>query len=104
MKTLAVSPIEDLKIKPFSGSSDTCRYQEIKLMKENAIAYLEEHIPDLAQTAVEIAYWQSLAAGYSVLESENGVIYERFPDGSSKVVKIIEPPTTVTKGARRKLV
>jgi catechol 2,3-dioxygenase-like lactoylglutathione lyase family enzyme len=42
---------------------------------------------------------------------ENGMLYERFPDGSSKVVKTIsqrlgfanEPPTTVKIGARRKL-
>ncbi|MCY7335549.1 MAG: hypothetical protein LH613_04945 [Chamaesiphon sp.] len=52
-------------------------------MQEREIQYLEEHIPELAESAVTQAYWQSLAAGNSVLESENGIIYERFPDGSS---------------------
>lgn len=72
-------------------------------MQEREIQYLEEHIPELAESAVTQAYWQSLAAGNSVLESENGIIYERFPDGSSKIVKKIEPPTTVAIGARRQL-
>jgi hypothetical protein len=72
-------------------------------MQEQEIQYLEEHIPELAESAVTQAYWQSLAAGNSVLESENGIIYERFSDGSSKMVKTIEPPTSVAIGARRKL-
>jgi hypothetical protein len=72
-------------------------------MQEREIQYLEEHIPELAESAVSQAYWQSLAAGNSVLESENGIIYERFPDGSSRIVKEIEPPTHVAIGARRKL-
>jgi hypothetical protein len=80
-------------------------------MQDRVIDYLEEHIPKLAESAVTQAYWQSLAAGNSVLESENGIIYERFPDGSSKMVKTIsqrlgfanDPPTNVAIGARRKL-
>jgi hypothetical protein len=80
-------------------------------MHDRVIDYLEEHIPELAESAVTQAYWQFLAAGNSVLESENGIIYERLPDGSSKMVKTIsqrlgfakEPPTTVAIGARRKL-
>ena len=80
-------------------------------MQEREIQYLEEHIPELAESAVTQAYWQSLAAGNSVLESENGMIYERFPDGSSQIVKEIsqrlgfanEPPTSVAIGERRKL-
>jgi hypothetical protein len=80
-------------------------------MQEREIQYLEEHIPELAESAVNQAYWQSLAAGNSVRESENGIIYKRFPDGSSQIVKEIsqklgfanEPPTTVAIGARRKL-
>ena len=63
-------------------------------MQEREIQYLEEHIPELAESAVTQAYWQSLAAGNSVLESENGIIYERFPDGSSQIVKEIEPGWT----------
>jgi hypothetical protein len=35
-----------------------------------------------------------------VLQSENGVIYEVFPDGSRKVVKKIEPPTPIQTGTK----
>lgn len=48
---------------------------------EQTMRFLEEHIPELAESAVTQAYWQALASGSSVLESENGVIYEVFPDG-----------------------
>jgi hypothetical protein len=69
--------------------------------EEKNIEFLEEHIPELAEAAVTQAYWQALASGNSVLESENGVIYEVFPDGTRKVVKNIEPPVPVEKGAKR---
>jgi hypothetical protein len=47
-------------------------------MQDRVIDYLEEHIPELAESAVTQAYWQSLAAGNSVLESENRIIYNGF--------------------------
>jgi len=80
-------------------------------MQEREIQYLEEHIPELVESTITQAYWQSLAARNSVLESENGMIYERFSDGYSKMVKEIsqrlgfanEPSTSVAIGARRKL-
>jgi hypothetical protein len=65
---------------------------------EKTLDYLEKHIPDLAGAAITQAYWHTLAAGLSVLESENGVIYEVFPDGTRNVVKNIEPPTKVPVG------
>ena len=72
-------------------------------IQEEAIRYLEAHIPELAESAVTQAYWQALAAGSSVLESENGAIYEVFPDGTRKLVKTIEPPTPVPVGEKRVL-
>jgi hypothetical protein len=71
--------------------------------EEQVIDFLEEHIPELVEAAVTQAYWQTLASGLSVLESENGVIYEVFPDGSRKFVKTIDPPTPVVKGEKRVL-
>lgn len=68
---------------------------------EQTMRFLEEHIPELAQSAVTQAYWQALASGCSVLESDNGVIYEVFPDGTHKVVKTITPPSPVTLGEKR---
>lgn len=72
-------------------------------IQEEAIQYLESHIPKLAEAAITQAYWQALAAGSSVLESENGVIYEVFPDGTRNPVKTIEPPTPVSIGEKRGL-
>ncbi|MBN9376983.1 MAG: hypothetical protein J0H93_01255 [Chlamydiales bacterium] len=37
-------------------------------MKEEAMSYLENHIPELAELAVKQAYWQTLAAGLPVLK------------------------------------
>jgi hypothetical protein len=71
--------------------------------RDQDIEFLEEHIPELAEAAVTQAYWQTLASGNSVLESENGVIYEVFPDGTRKVVKTGEPPVPVEKGAKRRI-
>ena len=72
-------------------------------IQEEAIQYLEAHIPELAESAVTQAYWQALADGSSVLESENGVIYEVFPDGTRNILKTIEPPTPVSIGEKRVL-
>jgi len=72
-------------------------------IQEEAIQYLEAHIPELAESAVTQAYWQALAAGSSVLESENGVIYEVFPDDTRNILKTIEPPTPVSIGEKRVL-
>lgn len=70
-------------------------------LNEQSMRFLEEHIPDMADCALTQAYWQSLAAGNSVLESDNGVIYEVQPDGTRKVVKTNPPPLPVQPGARR---
>lgn len=72
-------------------------------IQEEAIQYLEAYIPELAESAVTQAYWQALAAGSSVLESENGVIYEIFPDDARNLVKTIEPPTPVSVGEKQVL-
>ena len=68
---------------------------------EQSMQFLEEHIPELAESAVTQAYWQALASGSSVLESDNGLIYEIFPDGTRKFVKATTPPTTVALGDKR---
>jgi hypothetical protein len=44
-----------------------------------------------------------LASGRSVLIAKQGVIYERFPDGTSKVFKEIAAPIKVTRGTKFKL-
>lgn len=64
-------------------------------ISEASIEYLENHIPELADAAFRQAYWQALAAGSSVLVSENGRIVEVFPDGNRKLIKQIAKPIRV---------
>jgi hypothetical protein len=70
---------------------------------EKSMQFLEEHIPELAQSAVTQAYWQTLASGNSVLQSDNGKIYEVFPDGTRTLIKTVTPPTSVSPGEKRVL-
>lgn len=62
--------------------------------------YLEEHIPELAETAIKQAYWRALASGYNVLECENGFLVEIHPDGSRKILKKLQLPMKVKVGQR----
>lgn len=71
-------------------------------LSEEAISFLEEHIPELADIAFKQAYWAALASGSSVLISENGNLVEVFPDGKHKFIKHLPPATPVTLGQRLK--
>lgn len=66
--------------------------------QENNIEILESQFPAAAGPAFAAARGIILAAGLSVLESESGVLYEVFPDGSRRWVKEIEPPIPVVSG------
>jgi len=70
------------------------------LENEASNDFLEAQIPALSASAVNVAYWRTLASGQSVLETENGAIYEVFPNGSKKLVKQIEPPIPVQYGQK----
>ncbi len=72
-------------------------------LSEEAMRHLEEQIPELAEAALKQAYWQALASGSSVLVSDNGALYEVFPDNTRKFVKAIEPPVPVPVGEKRVL-
>ena len=69
-------------------------------LDEEALNRLEDQVPELADIALKQAYWQALASGSSVLEAEEGVVYEVFPDGTRKAVKQIAPPTLVAIGQK----
>ena len=69
-------------------------------LSEDAISFLEEHIPELANVAFKQAYWAALASGSSVLISENGNLVEVFPNGRHKFIKHLPPSTPVTQGQR----
>jgi len=69
-------------------------------LSEEALDYLEEHIPELAVVAFKQAYWAALASGSTVLMSENGNLVEVFPDGTRKIIKRLPPSTPVTRGQK----
>jgi hypothetical protein len=68
--------------------------------QENKIKELEDLFPSLSGITFSEACKQALASGQSVMQSEHGVIYEIFPDGTRRRVKEIEPPTPVIPGSK----
>lgn len=68
---------------------------------EKAIAELEAVFPTLAGVAFAAARKEALDSGESVLQSEDGVIYEVFPDGTRIMRKRIERPTYIPLGTKR---
>ncbi len=69
-------------------------------LSDEAIDFLEEQIPELAEIALKQAYWQVLASGHSVLQAEDGALYRVFPDGKREFVKKLEPKVPVTQGKK----
>lgn len=67
---------------------------------EKIITELETAFPGLSGLAFTKARKETLASGQSVLQSENGVIYEVFPDGRRVVRKRIAAPTRVSVGTK----
>ena len=70
---------------------------------EKALDYLEQQIPSLSAAAVDVAYWQALAAGQKVLISDEGGIYEVSPDGTQTFVKATGKPLNLPVGTRVKI-
>lgn len=70
---------------------------------EETLDYLEQQIPSLSGAAVDVAYWQALAAGQRVLISGEGGIYQVFSDGTRKLVKAAGEPLSVPAGTRVKI-
>ena len=67
-------------------------------MSDQDIQQLENQFPLASGSAFAAARERVLASGQSVLQSQNGVIYEVFPDGRRVEVKKVDPPTTVKAG------
>lgn len=67
-------------------------------MSDQDIQKLESQFPTVSGLAFAAARKQVLASGQSILESQNGVIYEVFPDGRRVQVKKIKPPAQFASG------
>jgi hypothetical protein len=68
--------------------------------QENNIEELERQFPAVSGMAFATAREQVLASGNSVLQSEQGHIYEVFPDGRRVLVRNIEPPIPSVAGRK----
>jgi hypothetical protein len=68
--------------------------------QENTIRNLEIQFPAMSGVTFTQASHRMLEAGQSVLQTDEGVIYEYFPDGTRQHVKDIEPPTPVIPGQK----
>jgi hypothetical protein len=73
---------------------------ETEPLDEREIERLENLFPAAASGAFRNAYHQALRAGFSVLVSANGAIYEVFPDGHRRFVKAIDPPIVMRPGQK----
>ena len=71
--------------------------------EEQRIEQLELSFPAASGVAFSNAYDQAIHAGLSVMVSEDGAIYEVFPDGQRKLVKTIAPPSVSQPGQKFKL-
>jgi hypothetical protein len=65
--------------------------EENMALSEEAISYLEKHIPELANVAFKQAYWAALASGSSVLVSKNGTLSRFFLMESRNLLSIYLP-------------
>ena len=66
---------------------------------EKAVEKLENEFPAVSGSAFAAAREGALSAGHSLIESENGQLYEVFPDGHRIFVKKIAPPRSVVRGS-----
>jgi hypothetical protein len=75
------------------------RFAERFTVSDQDIQKLESQFPAVSGSAFAAAREQVLASGQSVLESQEGIIYEVFPDGRRELVKKIEPPVHIVSGS-----
>lgn len=69
-------------------------------LDEQQIEQLESVFPAASGVAFSKAYQQAVQAGLSVVVSENGAIFEIFPDGQRQLIKTIALPTPAQPGQK----
>ena len=67
-------------------------------MPEQEIQAKEMQFPEISGAAFAAARREALASNLSVLQSENGIIFEVFPDGRRVEKKRIDPPSQYVPG------
>jgi hypothetical protein len=69
-------------------------------VSEQDLTQLEEQFPAISGQVFANAREQALAAGQSILISQDGIIYRVYPDGRRRMVKRIAAATPVVVGTR----
>ena len=64
---------------------------------DKEIDFLEIHIPELAESSIKKAYYNTLSSGIPVLESKGDTIIKTYPDGREEFIKNISPSVKVNK-------
>ncbi len=72
----------------------------VRFMSEEIITQLEASVPMLSGVAFDRVRDRVLSSGQSMLQSENGVLYEVFPDGRKVKLRNVEPLQYVVSGQR----
>jgi hypothetical protein len=70
---------------------------------DEEIKRLEDQFPLCAGVAFSNARKRVLASGQSVLQTEEGGLYEVFPDGGKVFLKKMDPPVKVQLGLKIRL-
>jgi hypothetical protein len=68
-------------------------------LSDQDIQQLENHFPAVSGSAFAAARQRVLDSGQSVVQSQDGTIYEVFPDGHRVAVKQVEPPSHFASGS-----
>lgn len=69
-------------------------------LDEQQLEQLERDYPAASGVAFSNAFQQAVQAGLSVMVSENGSLFEVFPDGQRRFVKSIAPPIPAQPGRK----
>ena len=69
-------------------------------LTEESMRFLEEQIPELAEAAVRLAYWDALNAGEPVLEYDAGALVKIFSDGNRMVIKSMPMQEQISPGQK----
>jgi len=70
-------------------------------LSEAEMVYLEAKIPELAALAFKLAEFEALTTRGKVVKAVNGKVIELYADGSTRVLKEIEPPMPIKPGTKR---
>ncbi|MEW6156372.1 MAG: hypothetical protein AB1813_03010 [Verrucomicrobiota bacterium] len=70
------------------------------MLDEETIEELERQFPEMAALAFATARAEALAAGLSVVETHDNILWEVFPNGTRRAIKALEPRMSVTPGTK----